>query len=50
MVHDATRGCHNNVTKLTRRNKLLVHFSMSLIPTSNLGEITPTLFNLPVKF
>merc|ERR1712076_275246 len=30
-------------------SRLLVHFSISLTPTSNRGEMTPTLFNRPVK-
>merc|ERR1719281_1203749 len=30
-------------------SRLLVHFSMSLMATSNLGEMTPHLFSLPVK-
>merc|ERR1719434_89987 len=30
-------------------SRLLVHFSISLMATSNLGEMTPHLFNLPVR-
>lgn len=31
-------------------SKSFVHFSICVIGTSNLGEMTPHLFNLPVRF
>ena len=48
MVHYA---CYQyNETKLTEGSRLFCHFSRPLSCTSNLGLITPHLFNLLVRF
>ena len=45
-----SRGKSRAYPNCLEGRRLLVHFSISLILMSNLGEMTPTLFNRPVRF
>merc|ERR1719378_911820 len=49
MIHNSTRGCQHNIAKLSGRKKVVGHFSMSPMPISKRGEMTPHLFRRPVR-